>query len=101
MSSPPRSAPRSFVVNLALVCTLCVLGQDVFAQSPFDTGANALVTDFVTIATPIAILVVMVLGVVAMAGRISWGWPLAALGGICVLFGAPQIIEWVRGVFAV
>ena len=101
MSSPAQSAQRSPVVNLTLVCMLCVLCPDAFAQSPFDTGANALVTDFVAIATPIAILVVMVLGVVAMAGRISWGWPLAALGGICVLFGAPQIIEWVRGVFAV
>ncbi len=101
MGSPAPSASRSPIVSALLVFVLCIPCTDTMAQSPFDTGANALVTDFIAIATPIAILVVMVLGVVAMAGRISWGWPLAALGGICVLFGAPQIIDWVRGVFAV
>ena len=101
MSSLARSATRSLVLNVAMMSALWVMSPGVLAQSPFDTGANALVTDFIAIATPIAILVVMVLGVVAMSGRISWGWPLGALGGICVLFGAPQIIDWVRGVFAV
>jgi type IV secretion system protein VirB2 len=101
MDSSALSRARSLIVEVSIVFAFCMVGSLAIAQSPFDTGANALVTDFIAIATPIAILVVMVLGVVAMAGRISWGWPLAALGGICVLFGAPQIIDWVRGVFAV
>ena len=101
MVSTALSTTRSAIFRTSLACAFCLLSSVTLAQSPFDTGANALVTDFIAIATPIAILVVMVLGVVAMAGRISWGWPLAALGGICVLFGAPQIIDWVRGVFAV
>lgn len=101
MVSTALSTTRSSIIRASLAYVLCLLSTVAFAQSPFDTGANALVTDFIAIATPIAILVVMVLGVVAMSGRISWGWPLGALGGICVLFGAPQIIDWVRGVFAV
>lgn len=101
MGSKASLKPRFSIVCASLEFALCLLSSVTLAQSPFDTGANALVTDFIAIATPVAILVVMVLGVVAMAGRISWGWPLAALGGICVLFGAPQIIDWVRGVFAV
>jgi type IV secretion system protein VirB2 len=43
----------------------------------------------------------MALGAMAMANRISWGWCLAAILGIAIAFGAPQIVTWVRGMFAV
>lgn len=69
--------------------------------SPFQTGADSFVTNFLGIATPIAVIFVMALGIGAMIGRVSWGWPVAALVGIGVLFGAPQIVTWVRGMFAV
>jgi type IV secretory pathway VirB2 component (pilin) len=55
----------------------------------------------VALATPIAILAIMVLAIVAMTGRISWGWPVGALIGIGVIFGAPQLVDWARGVFGV
>jgi len=47
----------------------------VFAQatSPFMTGATALQTNILAWLTPIAIILVMVLGAMAMANRISWG----------------------------
>jgi type IV secretion system protein VirB2 len=69
--------------------------------SPFLTGANSLQTNILAWATPIAIILVMVLGVMAMANRISWGWPLAAIVGIAVVFGAPQMVTWIRGMFGV
>jgi type IV secretion system protein VirB2 len=69
--------------------------------SPFQTGADSLVTNLTAIATPVAVLAVMVLAVVAMTGRISWGWPIGALVGIGVVFGAPQIVTWARGIFGV
>ena len=69
--------------------------------SPFQTGANSLVTNAIAIATPFAVLAIMVLAVVAMSGRISWGWPVGAVIGICVLFGAQQIVTWARGLFGV
>ena len=69
--------------------------------SPFQTGATALQTNILTLLTPVAIILIMVLGVVAATGRISWGWPLAALVGIAVMFGAPQIVAWTRGMFGV
>lgn len=73
-----------------------------FAQaSPFQTGADSFVTNFLAIATPVAIIFVMALGIGALIGRVSWGWPVAALVGIGVLFGAPQIVTWVRGMFSV
>jgi type IV secretion system protein VirB2 len=74
----------------------------VFAQaSPFLTGANSLQTNILAWATPIAVILVMVLGIMAMANRISWGWPIAALLGIAVVFGAPQLVTWTRGMFGV
>jgi type IV secretion system protein VirB2 len=73
-----------------------------FAQaSPFLTGANSLVTNFVAWATPIAILVVMGIAAFWMAGRMTAGSAIFAVVGIAVLFGAPQIVTWVRGMFGV
>jgi type IV secretory pathway VirB2 component (pilin) len=69
------------------------------ATSPFETGANNLVTSITTIATPIAVLLVMALGIAAAAGRISWGWPLGVIVGIGLVFAAQPIVTWVRGLF--
>lgn len=69
--------------------------------SPFLVGANSLQTNILAWATPIAVILVMVLGIMAMANRISWGWPIAAIVGIAVVFGAPQIVTWIRGMFGV
>ena len=46
-------------------------------------------------------ITLMVLGFMAMSNRISWGWPIGAIIGIAVIFGAPQIVTWIRGMFAV
>jgi len=92
----PRSA-RSICV---LVCS--AMPQLAFAQaSPFLTGANALQTNILAWLTPIAIILIMVLGAMAMANRVSWGWCIGAILGIAIAFGAPQIVSWVRGMFGV
>jgi type IV secretion system protein VirB2 len=70
-------------------------------NSPFMTGATALQTNILAWLTPIAIILVMVLGAMAMANRMSWGWCLGAILGIAIAFGAPQIVTWVRGMFGV
>jgi type IV secretory pathway VirB2 component (pilin) len=70
-------------------------------NSPFMTGAAALQTNILAWLTPIAIILVMVLGAMAMANRMSWGWCLGAILGIAIAFGAPQIVAWVRGMFGV
>jgi type IV secretion system protein VirB2 len=70
-------------------------------SSPFMTGATALQTNILAWLTPIAIILVMALGAMAMAGRVSWGWCLGAIFGIAIAFGAPQIVTWVRGMFGV
>ncbi len=70
-------------------------------NSPFMTGATALQTNILAWLTPIAIILVMVLGAMAMANRMSWGWCIGAILGIAIAFGAPQIVAWVRGMFGV
>jgi type IV secretion system protein VirB2 len=99
---------RTFFVDnahacLAMLCLLAAVAAPelAFAQatSPFETGANNLVTSITTIATPIAVLLVMALGIAAAAGRISWGWPLGVIVGIGLVFAAQPIVTWVRGLF--
>ena len=84
-------------VLLALAPALA-FGQ---AASPFMTGATALQTNILAWLTPIAIILVMALGAMAMANRMSWGWCFGAILGIAIAFGAPQIVAWVRGMFGV
>jgi len=69
--------------------------------SPFMTGATSLQTNILAWLTPVAIILVMVLGGMAMANRMSWGWCIGAILGIAIAFGAPQIVTWVRGMFGV
>ena len=90
-------------VSLIALLLLGAMPDLVFAQaaSPFMTGATALQTNILDWLTPIAIILVMVLGAMAMANRISWGWCIAAILGIAISFGAPQIVTWVRGMFGV
>ena len=83
---------------IALVVTQPALAQ---TTSPFLIGATALESNILAWLTPIAIILVMVLGGMAMANRISWGWCLGAILGIAIAFGAPQIVSWVRGMFGV
>lgn len=94
----------ALAVSLSVITMLTlVLPQPALAQttSPFLTGATALESNILAWLTPIAVILVMVLGGMAMANRISWGWCLGAILGIAIAFGAPQIVAWVRGMFGV
>jgi type IV secretion system protein VirB2 len=76
-------------------------GPALAQSSPFLTGATALQSNILAWLTPIAVILVMVLGAMAMAARMSWGWCIGAILGIAMAFGAPQIVTWVRGMFGV
>src|SRR5262244_2369393 len=94
---PPRHRATLGVLALALAPALAAAQS----QSPFMTGATALQTNILAWLTPIAVILIMVLGAMAMANRMSWGWCLGAILGIAIAFGAPQIVAWVRGLFGV
>ena len=93
---------RQLVPQVLLIILVISVPDPAMAQtSPFLTGATALQTNLLAWLTPIAIILVMVLGGMAMANRMSWGWCLGAILGIALGFGAPQIVTWVRGMFGV
>jgi len=87
---------------IAVIALLAGIPDLALAQaSPFLTGANALQANILAWLTPIAIILVMVLGAMAMANRISWGWCIAAILGIAIAFGSSQIVTWIRSLFGV
>lgn len=102
MSSSSRDPLVSFrrlgCAALATAVPLLAVAQ---ATSPFLTGATSLQTNILAWLTPIAVILVMVLGAMAMANRLAWGWCLGAILGIAIAFGAPQIVAWVRSMFGV
>lgn len=92
---------RSIVRSVFLLLLGIQLALAQAQGSPFMTGATSLQTNILAWLTPIAVILIMGLGAMAMANRMSWGWCLAAILGIAIAFGAPQIVTWVRGMFAV
>jgi type IV secretory pathway VirB2 component (pilin) len=100
MQSTKRGTAPLTTITLATI--FLAIANSAFAQtSPFDTGANSLVDFALTIATPIAILVVIGAAIAAAVGRISWGWVIGGIAGIAAIFGSPQIVAWIRGMFGV
>jgi len=83
-----RSAP-GHIAFTSLLLTLVVLVPDLaLAQaSPFMTGASALQTNILAWLTPVAIILVMVLGGMAMANRV------AQVSGTYGVAGAQTIVE--------
>ena len=93
---------RHFPYRPAVWALLVLDASPALAQSsPFATGAAAFQTNFLTILTPIAVIAVMALGVGAWFNRISWSWAAGGALGILLVFGAPQIVAWVRGLAGV
>jgi len=95
--TPARFASSSLLLALVIFVPDLSMAQ----ASPFMTGATSLQTNILAWLTPVAIILVMVLGGMAMANRMSWGWCIGAILGIAIAFGAPQIVAWVRGMFGV
>ncbi|MGH8141304.1 MAG: TrbC/VirB2 family protein [Steroidobacteraceae bacterium] len=92
---------RAVLILGAIAAALLLPALAGAQSSPFLTGATALQTNILAWLTPIAVILVMVLGAMAMANRMSWGWCIGAIFGIAIAFGAPQIVTWVRGMFGV
>ncbi len=94
------TVPALLAAALGIV-TLTLPRLALAQASPFLTGATALESNMLAWLTPVAVILVMALGAMAMANRISWGWCIGAILGIAIAFGAPQIVSWVRGMFGV
>ena len=97
----PRPLCRFVLSALPFILALLAPDLSLAQTSPFMTGATALQTNILAWLTPVAVILIMVLGGMAMANRMSWGWCIGAILGIAIAFGAPQIVTWVRGMFGV
>jgi len=99
-----KSVVPQIALTLVLIAIACLptsaLGQ-IVGGGPFSTGARNFQTNLLTILAPIAVIGVMVIGVAAWFNRISWGWAAAAAGGLILVFGAPQIVSWIRSMAGV
>jgi len=92
---------RNTAIRFLLPLALCSPSLSFAQASPFDTGATSLVNFALTIATPVAVLIVIGLSIAAAVGKVSWGWVIGAIIGIAAIFGAPQIVAWIRSLFGV
>jgi type IV secretion system protein VirB2 len=101
MPQLPTRRLAHVLLATALIAMICAPALALAQASPFMTGASSLQTNILAWLTPVAIILIMVLGGMAMANRMSWGWCLGAILGIAIGFGAPQIVTWVRGMFGV
>lgn len=96
------AAQTELALTAVLIALAILMPEIALAQaSPFSTGATAFQTNFLAILTPVAVIAVMALGLAALFGRISWGWAVGGVAGVVLVFGAPQLIAWVRGMFGV
>lgn len=94
-----RGASHAATATLALLCV--ALPELARAGSPFATGTAAGQGAILTILTPVAVIAVMASGAAAWFGKISWWWFVGCITGIVLVFGAPQIVAWIRGLFGV
>ena len=97
----PTAAAIALWLGVMTLLSLALPPPAVAQTSPFLTGATALESNILAWLTPIAVILVMVLGAMAMANRISWGWCVGAILGVAIAFGAPQVVSWVRSMFGV
>ena len=93
---------RKFVVALMVVALMgCLNVLPAFADMgglPWETPLQVIVNALNgSTGTLMAILAVMIVGVLALAGRVSWGHAGAVLLGIACIFGAARIVAIFNG----
>jgi type IV secretory pathway VirB2 component (pilin) len=83
-SNQTRSRKRrgAFAVPVLGVPALTLPVVVAAQASPFLTGATALQNNVLAWLTPIAVILIMALGAMAMANRLAWGWCIGAILGI-------------------
>lgn len=84
--------------GLLLFSALFALAPEAaLAASPFQSAATTFKSDAITIFQIVAFIGVMAVGVLAVVGKIHKGWLVGCVLGVILVFGAEQIITWIRG----
>ena len=89
---------------LGFACVAVLIASPAFAQAgggnfqPVDNALSFLVQAMQgTIARSAGILAVVVLGYLALSGRLSWFFAMSVILGIALIFGAASIVDAVKG----
>lgn len=100
----PQTAPASKEVNrngavklaLALSAGALLLEPSIAMAAPWDQAVKAIADTLTgTLGRTIAIIAVVVLGFMAMAGKLEWMNAIKVIVGIVIVFSAGQIINWI------
>jgi type IV secretory pathway VirB2 component (pilin) len=89
----------SLVLAILVVYAFMLLPMDVLAEDTADgtplaeTLCNVVGWFTGTIGKSIATLAIIVIGVGALMGKVSWGMAIIVGIGVGVIFGAPQIVD--------
>ena len=89
---------------LGFACVAALIASPALAQAgggnfqPVDNALSFLVQAMQgTIARSAGILAVVVLGYLALSGRLSWFFAMSVILGIALIFGAASIVDAVKG----
>lgn len=83
-------------IGLMAVAALLMLEPSVAAAAPWDEAVRSIVETLQgNLGRGIAIIAVIALGIMAMAGRLEWATAIKVVLGIVIMFSAGQIINWI------
>lgn len=95
-------SPRQFLspALLAVAGATAVMLMPALAHAgpPFAQAGTTFSSDARDFVAPFAVGILVVIGVMAFAGRIPWGYFGAFFLGCLAIYGGPQILAWVRAV---
>ena len=78
------------------VAALLMLEPSIAAAAPLDDAVRAIADTLTgTLGRTIAIIAVVVLGLMAMAGKLEWMNAIKVVIGIVIMFSAGRIINWI------
>lgn len=86
---------------LAMACVMAfepsiVFAEEVAATAPWDGAVTAIFGTLTgTLGKTIATLAVIVLGIMAMAGKLAWDTAIKVVIGIVMMFSAATIVNWI------
>ena len=80
----------------AFAFIMAICATPALAASPWETAAQDLQNTAVNVLQIIAIIAIVAVGGACMFGKLNKMWLLSIIIGIILIFGAEQIITWVR-----
>jgi type IV secretion system protein VirB2 len=98
-----NDARKARLAVLALVAGLLVLDPSLAMAEDATTnpwsGVMKKITDSVTgpLGQSLGVIAIMVMGIMAMFGRLAWDMALKVIFGVLLVFSASTIVNWVTG----